>query len=366
MTSGAWARRPQHGRFSHRVQGLHGPGAAVALAMGGVLLGWFLPRWEKRLPVRGLGFDASTPQATLAAVAGSMITLVGFVVTAITLVVQTVQSMSPRLVAALGHFRRYLALFGLLIGTDLYALVALSHVRGNSVPRLSVTLAIALVLIDAVIVLYLLASLRHAVTGGGLSRGVGQRLRTVMEHQHPPATRTTTLAHPADPVDPADDGNRRATLLVTHRGRPSVVVSVTERRLTRLAIRNRLRIHLAHAVGDFVTTGDLVARVEPEGAYVGPWLARRVSACVCCGPSRALEQDTSYGLRLLADITTRAPLSRYQRSHHSRPGTPPDRGRAAAARAPPPGPYLAPRHARRTPRPPPRPAMAGPRLSRTR
>ncbi|MFI9604037.1 DUF2254 domain-containing protein [Streptomyces sp. NPDC052043] len=300
MTSGTWARRPLHGRPGHRVRGLRGPGAAAALVAGGVLLGWFLPRWERRLPLRGLGFDASTAQATLAAVAGSMITLAGFIVTAITLVVQTVQSMSPRLVAALGYFSRYLVLFGLLIGTAVYALVALSHVRGNSVPRLSVTVAITLVLIDAVVVLYLLASLRHAVTGGGLSRGVGQRLRTVIEHQHPPVTRTAALA------DPADDGNRQGTLLVTHRGRPSVVVSVNEGRITRLAAQNRLRIHLTHAVGDFVATGDLVARVKPEGAPVGPRMARRISACVRYGPSRTLEQDTSYGLRLLADIAVRA------------------------------------------------------------
>lgn len=42
--------------------------------------------------------------------------------------------MSPRLVAALGHFSRYLVLFGLLIGTALYTLVALSQIRGRTSP----------------------------------------------------------------------------------------------------------------------------------------------------------------------------------------------------------------------------------------
>ncbi|MGW0910967.1 DUF2254 family protein [Streptomyces sp. NPDC002784] len=179
------ARPPHRGSGSQRARRARSNGAALVLVAAGALLGWALPRWERHLPEAGLSFDASTAQATLAAIAGGMITLAGFVVTAITLVVQTVQAMSPRLVSALGHFSRYLVLFGLLIGTALYALVTLSQIRGDSVPRVSVTLAIGLVLIDAVTVLRLLASLRHAVTGGGLARAVGERLRTVIEEVFP-------------------------------------------------------------------------------------------------------------------------------------------------------------------------------------
>ncbi|MFI9768149.1 DUF2254 domain-containing protein [Streptomyces sp. NPDC052415] len=179
------ARPPHRGSGSQRARRGRSNSAALVLVAAGALLGWALPRWERHLPEAGLSFDASTAQATLAAIAGGMITLAGFVVTAITLVVQTVQAMSPRLVSALGHFSRYLVLFGLLIGTALYALVALSQIRGDSVPRVSVTLAIGLVLIDAVTVLRLLASLRHAVTGGGLARAVGERLRTVIDEVFP-------------------------------------------------------------------------------------------------------------------------------------------------------------------------------------
>ncbi|MFE6361792.1 DUF2254 family protein [Streptomyces sp. NPDC057806] len=179
------ARPPHRGSGSQRARRARSNNAALVLVAAGALLGWALPRWERHLPEAGLSFDASTAQATLAAIAGGMITLAGFVVTAITLVVQTVQAMSPRLVSALGHFSRYLVLFGLLIGTALYALVALSQIRGDSVPRVSVTLAIGLVLIDAVTVLRLLASLRHAVTGGGLARAVGERLRTVIDEVFP-------------------------------------------------------------------------------------------------------------------------------------------------------------------------------------
>lgn len=61
--------------------------------------------------------DVSAAQATLGAIAAGVITLTGFVLTAVTLVVQSVQSMSPRLAGVLGYFERSLVLFGALTGT---------------------------------------------------------------------------------------------------------------------------------------------------------------------------------------------------------------------------------------------------------
>ncbi|MCX5559765.1 DUF2254 domain-containing protein [Streptomyces sp. NBC_00038] len=298
MTQPVRARLPHRSSGSQRARRTRSHGTALFLVAAGALLGWALPALEEHLPAAGLNFDASTAQATLAAIAGGMITLAGFVVTAITLVIQTVQAMSPRLVAALGHFSRYLVLFGLLIGTALYALVALSHVRGDSVPKLSVTVAIGLVLVDAVAVLYLLASLRGAVTGGGLARAVGDRLRTVIEEMHPPAATafTTSCRHRHEHEVP-----------LVHRGGPAVIFSLDEPRLTRLAARHDVHIHLVCSVGEFVGSGTVVGHLEARTAGpADPRLARRVAACVRYGPSRTVEQDPAYGFRLLADIAVRA------------------------------------------------------------
>ncbi|PZT69017.1 hypothetical protein DN402_16935 [Streptomyces sp. SW4] len=294
MTESERARPPHRSGGSQRARRTRSHGAALLLVAAGALLAWALPRWERHLPATGLSFDASTAQATLAAIAGGMITLAGFVVTAITLVVQTVQSMSPRLVAALGHFSRYLVLFGLLIGTALFALVALSHVRGDSVPRVTVTVAVGLVLVDAVTVLYLLASLRHAVTGGGLARAVGERLRTVIDQAYPVGA--AACAEPGEPSGGAP---------LVHDGPPAVIFAVDERRLTRLAARHNVRVRLLHGVGSFVGTGTPVVSVDAHGT-VPARLGGRVSACVRHGPSRTVEQDPAYGFRLLADIAIRS------------------------------------------------------------
>ncbi|MEL5956924.1 DUF2254 family protein [Streptomyces sp. CLV115] len=300
MTPPVRARAPRRSRGSHRARNVRSRGAAVLLVVLGAFLGWAVPCWERHLPSTGLGFDAGTAQATLAAIAGGMITLAGFIVTAITLVIQTVQSMSPRLVSALGHFSRYLVLFGLLIGTALYALVALSQVREDLVPRGSVTLAVGLVLVDSVVVLRLLASLRHAVTGGGLSRGVGERLRTVIDQTYPPG--------PAVPVPPtADDAHRGARVPVVHGGGPAVLLSVDEPKLVRLAARHGLRIRFVRAIGDFAGAGATIALLEPVGGRRGADVRpAHVGACVRYGPSRTVEQDAAYGFRLLADIAIRA------------------------------------------------------------
>ncbi|MFB6871850.1 DUF2254 family protein [Streptomyces sp. NPDC056323] len=300
MTPPVRARSPRRSRGSHRARILRSRAAAVLLVVLGAFLGWAVPVWERHLPSTGLGFDASTAQATLAAIAGGMITLAGFIVTAITLVIQTVQSMSPRLVAALGHFSRYLVLFGLLIGTALYALVALSQVQESHVPRGSVTFAVGLVLVDSVVVLRLLASLRHAVTGGGLSRAVGERLRTVIDQAYPPG--------PAVPAPPTGDTDRAARVPVVHRGGPAVLLSVDEPKLVRIAARHDLRIRVVHAIGDFVGAPDTIAFLEPAHGRggAGTRLAKRVAGCVRYGPSRTVEQDAPYGFRLLADITVRA------------------------------------------------------------
>ncbi|MFG3531310.1 DUF2254 domain-containing protein [Streptomyces sp. NPDC047917] len=300
MTPPVRARAPRRSRGSHRARNVRSRGAAVLLVVLGAFLGWAVPRWERHLPSTGLGFDASTAQATLAAIAGGMITLAGFIVTAITLVIQTVQSMSPRLVSALGHFSRYLVLFGLLIGTALYALVALSQVQDDLVPRGSVTLAVGLVLVDSVVVLRLLASLRHAVTGGGLSRGVAERLRTVIDQTYPPG--------PVVPVPPtADDARRGARVPVVHGGGPAVLLSADEPKLVRLAARHGLRIRFVRAIGDFAGAGATIALLEPVGGRGGVDVRpARVAACVRYGPSRTVEQDAAYGFRLLADIAIRA------------------------------------------------------------
>lgn len=143
MPESRWGRAA---RF--RDQGL-GVAAVAALSV----LGLGMPHWERAVPSPGLNYEVATAQATLAAISGGMITLSGFVITAVTLVIQTVQNMSPRLIGVVRHFGRSLAHVGLLIGTAVYALIVLAQTRTADGPQLSVALAILLVVMDTVVLL---------------------------------------------------------------------------------------------------------------------------------------------------------------------------------------------------------------------
>jgi len=278
-----------------------GPAMAVVTMAAAVGLGLGLPHWEDSLPRIGLTYDPGTASATLAAIAGGMITLSGFVITAVTLVIQTVQNMSPRLIGVIGHFRRSLAVVGLVTGTAVYALVVLAQIRPDETPRLSVTLAVALVVVDTAVLLQSLTGLRHLVTGGGLARAVGELMAGSLAAALP--LNGTAAASAA-----ADAWASGSGVPLVHTGRPGVVQSVDERRLLRIAAGWDARVSLDVGPGDYVGAGSVLGYVhglvgsrEPRPSQV-----RRMASCVCVDRVRSIGQDPAYGLRLLADIAIRA------------------------------------------------------------
>ncbi|MFE6934831.1 DUF2254 domain-containing protein [Streptomyces sp. NPDC057699] len=271
-------------------------GLAVALAGGGALLGWLLPHAERSHPLGGLSYDPAAAQATLGAIAAGIITLTGFVLTAITLVVQSVQNMSPRLVGVLGYFERSLVLFGALTGTAVYALVVLAQVRDDHVPRLSVTLAIVFVVLSTGAILSSLAGLREMVTGGGLVRAVALRLHTALDHewQEPEHLPSDTGALSGPPTGAVE-------ITAAHGG---IVEHVDNLAVVEVATRSDLHVTCLVAVGSYIEPGTPLLHVTP----VRPPAAelRRLARAVHVGPSRQIDHDPAYGLRLLVDVAVRA------------------------------------------------------------
>ncbi|WP_395577181.1 DUF2254 family protein [Streptomyces sp. BK79] len=273
-------------------------GLAVALAGGGALLGWWLPRLERSHSLGGLTYDPATAQATSGAIAAGAITLTGFVLTAVTLVIQSVQSMSPRLAGVLGYFERSLVLFGALTGTAVYTLVVLAQVRDDHASRLSVTLAIVFVVLSTAAILRSFAGLRDLVTGGGLVRAVGQLLHTALDqewhdpHTPPSSTGPTPLPHTdTDTAEiPAPFGG-----IVQHIDASAI-----------MAVATRLDLHVTClvAVGSFVEPGAPLLRVSP--APVSDATVRSLTRAVHLGPARRIDHDPAYGLRLLVDVAIRA------------------------------------------------------------
>jgi uncharacterized membrane protein len=282
---------------------------AVAEVVFAIVLGMTLPDIENNLHLRdGLDYDVSTAQTTLAAIAGGMITLTGFVLTAVTLMVQTVQSQSSRLLQALNRTDKTPLLFGTFAATFTYALLVLSSVHGDDVPGVSVTVALVLVLVCTAMFLRLLVTFRTTLTVVGLTTLIGHDMRKLVNVLYPapfgPAD--CELPEPAGPdqARPAQAPTAElepASWTVRHAGEPGVFQSFNELRAVRIAMKTGTSIRFIPAVGDFVVTGALLA--TGTGGQPSAWTVR---ALVHIGSTRTLEQDPAYGLRMLVDIAIRA------------------------------------------------------------
>src|ERR1700744_5613466 len=161
---------------------------AVAEVIAAIAAAVILPRLEKDYGWRlGLSYEAATAQATPGAIARGGVPLTGFVLTTVTLIVQTVQGQSPRLLRALNRTDRTPLLFGTFTATFTFALIALSQVSEHAVPSISVLLALVLVLISAAMFLRLLVTFRTTLTTGGLARTIGDQLRQQIDVRYPAA-----------------------------------------------------------------------------------------------------------------------------------------------------------------------------------
>lgn len=269
-------------------------GLAVALIVAAVLLGYWLPHLERHHRSGGFSYDAAAAQATLGAIASGIIALTGFVLTAVTLVIQSVQNASPRLAGILGFFEHALVLFGALTGTAVYALVVLAQVEESHVPQLSVTLAILFVVLSTGATLRTLAALREVITSGGLARAVGLRLHSVLDGTWEPPGAPPPGTGPGIGDDPATLTARRS----------GVVQNIDGPAIAEIAARHDVHVTCLTAVGSFVEPGAPILRVTPWP--VPEDATRRIVGAVRLGPSRHIDHDPAYGLRLLVDVAIRA------------------------------------------------------------
>jgi uncharacterized membrane protein len=268
----------------------------VALA---VALALVLPRLERHFgwhwPV---GYDAGTAQATLAAIAGGMITLTGFVLTAMTLMVQTVQAQSPRLLRVLDRTDRTPLLFGTFLATFTFALVVLSQVHSDDVPDLSLTLSVLLVLVSSSMFLRLLVTFRTPLTTGGLVWQVGGQLRDLIERRYPDPVHDGCPPSAGNPRGSADDA---PGWQLAHSGPPGVLQAIDEAAAVRLAARAGGQLTVVPAVGDFVAGG------APLATGTGPPpTAAQLARVLRVASTRDLGQDPAYGIRVLVDIAAKA------------------------------------------------------------
>ncbi|MFF1902003.1 DUF2254 domain-containing protein [Kitasatospora sp. NPDC058218] len=262
-------------------------GGALAVAAATAEGASWLPRtWD---------YSATTASSVLSSVVGSMIALLGFVVTIGVLVIQQATgTLSPRYMRLWYRDRLQKAVLATFTGTFAFSYTLLRSIETNSVPNLGVTLAGVAVAVSLLLLLIYLNRFTHnlrPVAIADIVARMGERvLDRVAAHLRSHAA-TGEAPRPGGPVD----------RIRSERG--GVIQAFDAGGMVALATRHDCVLVLAASVGDFVPPGAAVVEVHHGGSPPDP---RRVTALIALGAERTIEQDPAFALRILVDIAIRA------------------------------------------------------------
>lgn len=275
--------------------------AAVVLA-GGLI--------ELDLRVSAEGYSLLTPlltsspegaRATLAAIAGSMITVAGvvFSITIVTLSLASSQY-SPRVLRGFMKDPTNQVVLGVFVGIFTYCIVVLGAIRTDAVhfvPSLAVFGGAGLSLVGIGFLIHFIHHTANAIQASNIIAAVAaETLVAIDRNFHGDLERDT---------------GRRARVGLPDgwsaigAPRNGFVQRLDGAALTALAIEERLVIRSERRVGEFVVEGSPLASVSGV-ASVPDGLRTRVRRAYTIGHQRTVEQDPEWGMRQLVDIASRA------------------------------------------------------------
>ncbi|WP_371484120.1 DUF2254 domain-containing protein [Kitasatospora sp. NBC_00315] len=288
----SWAARfrlRQYAKASLWIVPLFGLALGVALAEAATAVdgaSWLPKSWD---------YSASTASTVLSSVVGSMIALLGFVVTIGVLVIQQATgTLSPRYMRLWYRDRLQKAVLATFTGTFAFAYTLLRTIETDSVPNLGVTLAGVAVSVSLLLLLIYLNRFTHNLRPVAIADIVGRQGEQVLDHA---AAHVRSTAAPGG--TPPTDGP--VTLVRAERG--GVVQAFDAPGMLALATRHDCVLVLAASVGDFVPPGAAVVEVHGGTDMPDP---HRVAGLLALGAERTIEQDPAFALRILVDIAIRA------------------------------------------------------------
>jgi uncharacterized membrane protein len=246
---------------------------------------------------RVFGYTPDGARAVLAALAGSVLTFLVFVLSSVLIVVQLAAGQqTPRVVGLVFALPLVKVTVAAFTFTFVYTLAALARVEAV-VPDLHVGVAVVLNLGCIVGFFVFVQRLSASLRPGTVMQLVAAHGRGVIAQVYP---------SPYDPARP--EGPTRAPLppgpvrVVPHAGRAGAVLAFSAAGLARVAREADAVVELVPQVGDFIAPGDPLVRVA-GGKPVDEAAAR---GCVAVGAERTLEQDPRFVFRILADVANRA------------------------------------------------------------
>jgi len=304
------------------------PTVLVVAAVGLFAVTYTLDRAAYRGDLRLPGWvhtgTADAGRQILTALAAAVITVVGLVFS-ITIVALTLAStqFGPRMLRNFVRDRGTQATLGTFVATFVYAVLALGSIspggRGDFVPHLSITVALALVLVDLGVLIFFIHHVARSIQlpqviasiAADLSKAIDAEV--IASNGAPAASgsegapATSGSASPDGAPAPSvaellalmDSGG--TTVLATRSGYLQFVSYDT---LVGIASETNAVIRLLYRPGHFVVEGLPLATVWPAEAATA--VTRELERAHVTGPHRTLTQDLAFAIDQLVEIAIRA------------------------------------------------------------
>lgn len=245
-------------------------------------------------------------RGVLSAIAGGLITVTGvvFSVTIVALQLASTQ-FTPRVLRNFTADRGNQVVLGVFIATFTYTLLVLRTIRSGDadedpfIPRLGITVAVALVLVSIGFLIYFIDHLARSIQISIILHRVAVRTLKDVYRLFP------EQIGQADEIireDPRKPGQASSYVLASEAG---YLQAVDATGLFQLGSRKHVIIAMEPHIGEFVLPGDpLASVVPPESA--DDEVADGIRTAFVLGAERTPDQDLEFGLIEIADITVKA------------------------------------------------------------
>jgi uncharacterized membrane protein len=281
----------------------------ISLALG--VTGMTLSSLEESFPIMSAWVphalfpsraDPQIAQIMLAAIAGSIMTVVS-IVFAILLMTLTLASMqfSPRILVSFVRDRVTQWTLGVFLGTFLYCMAALPAARSLPqpfAPVATVTGALILALASVIGLIYFIHHISRAVSVNHIIDRIARETEDVID-EIMPHKRGLGLRHEDMTFPP----NKSEFCVLNEL--PGYICFIDFPRLLQLAKAYGLRIRVLRPVGRFVPSGVPLFTVSRKSRLTAELNAELRSA-FAIGPMRTMQQDVEFGVLQIVDIALKA------------------------------------------------------------
>jgi uncharacterized membrane protein len=255
--------------------------------------------------------SADAARTILTAIAAAIITVVG-VVFSVTILALTLAStqFGPRMLRNFIRDRGTQVTLGIFVATFVFSVLALGSVTnetGNTfVPHISVTVALALTLLDLGVLIYFIhhvaTSIQVTAVVYGIARDLDRALDDLasqMSGDGPVPSSVPSLVSSAELLRRLD--TEGVELPAKSSG---YLQAIGHQRIVRIAAANDAVVRMAHRPGHFVVRGRPLAVVWPPEAV--PPITTAFERAQAIGPHRTLQQDLQFAIDQLVEISLRA------------------------------------------------------------